>query len=182
MTQDFLSLQVADRRGVFVSPYLKEIVDGVSLSTSSVPLVSMRKFTLSPRHSGYLYGNKRLWRSKTHEAKCLCFINEPAGVMKDHYATNFAHATCGVYSFKVGETPDLQYLDAPVTAFVKNYGLIIEFERGYRSEICVLDRLYVNYEQYLKDCKKIWNGGVLPLAILKAKIAKRYPKVALIVE
>lgn len=138
----------------------KEILESVKRNSKSVDkgISGIRKFNLdkllwrTSEEAVSLIGNRMAWLSPIYIAKCLCEpFDKPHGkrpvTMPEHYSTNFIEATCGVYSFKEDAPIDSEYEDFPVTAIVKNYGFIVEMERGYRSEICEIQSIFINQKK-----------------------------------
>lgn len=114
----------------------------------NAPLPAVRKFRVISTFilSGATYYT--LWESKLLEASCLCKFK--CSSMPKHYMVNMHSALCGIYSFKLDAEIDSTYQTKlyPVTAFVKNYGFILELEKGYRSEYCEIESLFFDYQKY----------------------------------
>lgn len=145
MVDDYLLRQTLYKRNkeVVENPPNEEI-------TISKPIISYRKFSILARRPILVGSFFTIWSSRELTAVCQCKSLSSIS-MSEHYAKNFFEATCGIYSFKeLHPSTDIlgDYSDLPVTAIIQNYGYILELEYGYRSEIAIIDRLFVNYQLY----------------------------------
>lgn len=143
---------------------------------SSVGIPAIRKYSLTYTRWGFtssciLSGILATWENPIMEAICFCddIPKYPPYSMVNHYKEDLVSATCGIYSFKIGETPDEEYANLPVTAFVTNYGFILELEKGYRAEFCKIDSLIVDYSLLVSTA--------LPPEVIEKDLKDRYPNI-----
>lgn len=135
--------------GEEVREYLFSKICNLEKIKTSKSIESIRKFKLKPYlqtniNNTLIYGSKEEWPSIVKLATCQCdgpaiFINMP-----HHYTTHMLDASCGIYSFKVGEQISNQYKQWPITAIIHNYGFVVEMEKGYRSEISIIKSLFLD--------------------------------------